>query len=437
MSRPCIILSIFCAMLGLQSVVASDQSSTDPLADIAASFQCGDSTNATVIPVSSNFTSIRLGALCDGDHCDSLLIPKEIYWHIYPIPTAENTTTSPPKHAMHPEGLLQAQVHNGVLSYQLQDILEEPLGYHEGQPLQAGISLYIPTSQLSTISIEGIEQYIQVHADQESEEMWSVVTEPLRIVNQAIDSELRVSSPYWVVHYEDSGIDNVAWMDVAAHSSVELSGIDTETNLQCPEGLTVKALGVDNNIFVQGPVRSGTLDGVDAKLQINTNDNNIYPCANVTNQGVGNNCRDSTDVFEMQDLTCLADTEAGYQCKWSWNVTTAGSIAIGVGVLIVLVGAVGGCIVCCVKGCGGSRKISSRYVDTSDALPPYPTTTTTLPTKSVTNDAIKDASDDDTVPHSVVEAEVLEVKSTTAEYGQFEDIDLEKAKDTRATPQVY
>jgi hypothetical protein len=424
-------------LLGSHSVMANDNkkdSNDDMTADIS-SFQCGNSTNATVIPVSTNFSSIRIGALCDGGHCDSFLSPKEIYWHIYPFPTADSSSTTPPKHAMYPEGLLQAQVRDGVLSYQLQNILEEPLGYHQGQPLQAGISLYIPTSLMSIISIEGIEQYVQVHADQD-EEMWAVVTEPLRIVNQAIDSQVLVSSPYWAVHYEDSGIDNSAWMDVAANSSVDVSGVNIQTYLKCPEGLTVRGRGVDNDIFVQGPVQSATLDGIDAELQINNNNNNnndSNPCANVTIIGVWNECEDSNDVLEMQDLTCLADTEAGYQCNWSWNVSTAGSIVMGVSVVLVMVAAVAGCIVCCVKGCCCRNSCNtSKHVDTSNALPPYPPAPT-FPAKVIPNET----SDDDTAPHSVVEAEVLEVKSTTAEHGQWEDIDLEKQKDTSATPQVY
>jgi hypothetical protein len=369
------------------------------------------------------------GAQCEGN-CNDFLVPKGMHWHIYPLPAG-----STPKQAMLPEGVLEPRVHNGVLSYYWQNILQEaPLNYHKGQNMQAGISLYIPVDQLSTISIEGVDLHVQIHADQD-ETIAADMTEPLRVVNQAVDTNLRVSSPYWAVQYEESGVDNDAWMDVAAGSSVDVSGVDINAHIQCPEGLTVRAHGVDNDIFVQGPVASGRLDGVDANLRINDNGSNNNPCANVSNTGVSNDCGDTNDAFEMEDLTCLADTETGYECNFWWPVSTAGSIALGVGLFIVFAAAIAGSIFCCARGC--CCREDRRKVSTPTTLPPHPPAPA-FPPKTVPNDTYKGTDEESTEQNTIVEAEVLEIKNTNNENPQFEDVDLEYAKGGNTmTPYVY
>ncbi|KAG7365279.1 hypothetical protein IV203_038482 [Nitzschia inconspicua] len=415
--RPFSILSVVVSTM-LMATNSVNAHEGDPLATQAKNFQCGDSSTATAIST-GNFTMVVAGAFCEGHHVCEFLVPKKIHWHIYPLPAG-----STPKHSMHPEGLLEPRTRDDILSCDLQNIVEDPLGYHKGQNIHAGISLYIPIDQLSSISIQGVEQYVQVHMD--DNETISAMMEPLRILNEAIDSQVLVSSPYWVVHYEERGVDNRIWMDVAAESSVDVSGVDIEANIKCPQGLNVRARGVDNDIFVEGPVASGRMDGVDADLQINDSSNN-NPCANVTNSGVSNQCDETNDAFEMQDLSCLADTEAGYSCSWFWNISTAGEVAIGVGFTLIIAATIGGCIFCCVRGyccCKNSGRNEQAYPPN----PPAP-----FSPKDVQNDTFKGSDE----ANSVMEAEVLEIKSTTEEEGQFCEVDLEKAKGDKVSSTLY
>jgi hypothetical protein len=306
--------------------------------DAAAKMQCGNRSNAEPIDVSSNFTSLLVGAVCEDNRCD-FLVPKEIHWHIYPTPKG-----TVPRQSMQPEGLLTPQVRDGMLSYQLQDILENA-GFTKGQKLQAGVSLYIPQDRLSSIAIAGVEQYVQIHAD--GKELTSIEKdEPLVIIGSAIDSSVVVTSPYWKVDVTENGVDNQIYINAAAGSSIDISGVDIDAFVRCPGGLSIRARGVDNDILVDGPVAFGSLEGVDADIKINDGGSD-YPCMNVTNTGVGNQCDDGDDVYEPSNLSCLADTEVGYQCSYWRSLPVAAQVGFGLGFLLLVAAIIISSIFCC------------------------------------------------------------------------------------------
>ncbi|KAL3918500.1 MAG: hypothetical protein SGILL_004208 [Bacillariaceae sp.] len=264
-----------------------------------------------------------------------------MHWHIYPLPEG-----SAPKHSMFPEGVVQAKVQNGILSYEVQDVLEA-LGYEKGQQLEAGVNLFVPLSLVSSISIQGVEQFVQVHVEDEA--LSSVrMSDALNITSTAIDSEIFVTSPYWKVDFTEEGVDNRVWMDLAAGSSLDASGIDTETFVRCPDGMTIKTKGVDNKILLEGQLLSALMEGVETEIEV-SHSGSSSPCGNVTYSGVGNDCDGSDFVFEMENLSCLADTKAGFQC--GWNLSIGAEVGIGIGIFLLLSVAIAGCIFGCVMCC--------------------------------------------------------------------------------------
>lgn len=354
--------------------------------------------------VESDFTSILVGSICEGRMCD-FLIPSEIHWHIYPIPAGET-----PKHSMVPEGLFEAQIHDEVLFYRLKNILEES-GYKKGDRLQAGISLFIPTNSISAIKIEGVKQFVQVNAD---DERLSTIEEPLRIVSTAIDTQVRVLSPYWKVYYTETGVDNEVSLEVASKSSLDIAGVDIDVYVRCPDSLTVLAHGIDNHVFIEGQLLSASMEGVDVDIEINDSTAS-NPCSNVSDGGVGNDCDVSNDVFEMLDLSCLADTRAGYQC--SFNLSKEAEVGIGIGVSVFFVAAISSFIFLCARYCCCCRPDGSKKQNPE-----------IYPTVAKTSEKNSQYHVNDNANISVVEAEVLEIKHFAEEGVCHDDDDLGKAK---------
>mmetsp|Transcript_6766 Transcript_6766/g.11765 ORF Transcript_6766/g.11765 Transcript_6766/m.11765 type:complete len:406 (-) Transcript_6766:581-1798(-) len=372
-------------------------------------YQCGDYQDAQDIDVSSyEFSAVTAGAECRDCNNKHTLVPKEIHWHIYPLPTG-----SVPRHSIFPSGLVQARVNGGVLKYEMQKVL-----HNKGEVVQAGINLYIPVDKMKTIQIDGVNQFVQVKVDENNTILEDEMTdaEPLQVVNSGVGNSVLLSIPTCKVDFEDMGVSNVVQMDVASDSSVHLSGVDSDAHVKCHEGLTIRTSGVDNNVFVEGKILSGSMVGVDGNIKVNDKEGTSNSCGNITNDGVANHCRDSDYTFSMESIACRADTTADYQCYSSWPFSTAASVGVGVGVLLLIIAMIAGCIFCCCM-CGRNK----TQADRSAQVPSHHETKTTPHQEEEATHA------------SVIEAEVIEVKSNTADVLEGSHVDegiedIEQAK---------
>mmetsp|Transcript_28708 Transcript_28708/g.50840 ORF Transcript_28708/g.50840 Transcript_28708/m.50840 type:complete len:407 (+) Transcript_28708:174-1394(+) len=305
-------------------------------------FPCGDPSSDEVVDVSSyDFSTIIAGSICNKKACD-FLIPEQIHWHIYSLASG-----SKPKQTMFPPGIVRAQVSGGVLKYTLQNVLQD---YDAGQEVQAGVNLYIPIDRLKTVQIHGVDQFVEVRV-----ENWTLPDDggmspqaPLRVVDYGVHNEVFITSPTLRVNFADNGADNMVHMEAASGSSLDLSGVDSKASVKCPRGLSVRTSGVENSVFVEGQIRSATMEGVDGHIQVNENATSS-PCSNVAMSGVGNRCSPTSTAFTVESLPCLSNTEVGH----FWHYSTDESMGIGIGFLFLFLGIalVIGCVFCC-EMCG-------------------------------------------------------------------------------------
>jgi hypothetical protein len=251
---------------------------------------------------------------------------------------------------------------------------------------------------MSSIVIDGVGQSVQIHAN--DEELSSMdMQEAWPIVCVSVDNKVVVSSPYWKVDFTDTGVDNEINMDIASGSSLDFDGVATEASVKCPEGLTLRSTGVDIDVFIEGQLLSASMDGVGTSIDVNFNGTS-NPCSNVSNSGVGNDCDATNDLFEMESLSCLADTTAEYQCS---SLSTAAKVGVGIGVVLLIAAAIAGCVFCC------CRKQNKGIINPEG------------PMVNV-NNTFK--GEDET---SVIEAEVIDVRNSTDDEA-FDEVDLHNAK---------
>jgi hypothetical protein len=402
MMFPRLHLSVFFLIFAVTAAVVAGQSND---------FQCGNPESAQAIMDNedTSYNTIRVGWICECHNHE--LVPEEIHWHIYSLPAG-----SIPRHSIYPPGLVKPKVSGSVLSYELQNILET-----KGEEVQAGINLYIPVDKLQIIQIDGVNQFVEVKAGSND-----TITN-LSIVDSGVDNQVLLSMPNWIVDYEEMGVGNNIQMDVAAGSSISISGVDIEANVKCPEKLTVRTTGVDNNVFIEGQLLSAVMDGVDGEIKVNDKGQN-NPCGNVQNDGIANDCHASEYIFAMDSLSCLAETEADYQCSSFWPYSTAASVGFGVGLLLFIIAMIAACIFCFCVSC---RKKTRQ----TDFVKP--------PSQHESNKAIPEAlnqANGEETDASVVEAEVIEIKSTTTGViergtadGDYVDIEKEKNETVAAT----
>lgn len=331
-----LILTVLTAQFLLPS--ASGQQEENP------DFQCDVPENAQEINITSSsgdFSTVAIG----GGNC-GFLVPKEIYWHVYAMEEG-----SSPKHSMFPPGLVKAEIGGGTLRYTVQDVLK---GYAEGDSVQAGVNLYIPLDMMKTIILDGVGQWVEVYLNSSLlADMDHSGRDPIRIDDSGVDSHLLVLSPYLKVDVVGSGVDNTMIMEVASDSSLDLSGVDQQVSIKCPEGLEIRMTGVSQDVVVEGQLSHAVMDGVDGVVEVNNGMENA--CANVTTSGVASKCKATDDAVVVPALPCLSDTVAGYVSSWYWPLSTGASIGLAIGILVVASLSLFGCIYCACKGCRNNR----------------------------------------------------------------------------------
>jgi hypothetical protein len=255
-------------------------------------------------------------------------MPNTVHFHIYAIPDGDL-----PRLSMSPTGLVQPRVVGSTLELDIQDIMKD-LGMKDGDPVQAAVNIFVPVSQLKSVIVQGIDMNVEVVNTIETTEPNSLTVE-----DSGIDNSLYLTTPYSKISYKGSGVNSKAYMETAAGSSIDLSGVDQEVHIKTTgASLTVDLSGVDEKVYVQGGgFEKISMSGVDTRVYINGGN-----CNTVDPSGVDNSCRQTTDNVTIPTLECLASSNLQNGCG---NVEGLVKAMI---LLLVLSGLV---CVCCCCGC--------------------------------------------------------------------------------------
>lgn len=386
----------------------------------SSAYPCGDPSDAEPIFVADTsedisssgpvITSVQVGATCSGGECD-FLIPKKIYYHVFALPPG-----STPRHSITPHGFIRPVVSNGMLSYQYQEGLEEL--YSAGDSVEAGVQIFVPIDQLTSIRVTGVDQYLQVSIDPDlvaADDPFNITSMSLQIVVDGVDNTVTVKSPTMIVDLTATGVDLTAVMDVAARSSLRLSGVDHDVYVKS-EQLTVYSDGVDVKVVVEGLVSDAVINGVDEDIQINGSG-----CDNVKLEGVDSKCEYTTESITVNSLPCTVQTTLAYD--WWFNFFTTGA---KVGLVIALVFVIVVSIVGIIYYCRTMRR-KKHPTNTKTNIDDYQA-------RSFENRALPPSNEG--VAHAtVVEAEVLEVTNEQPQAGL--NVDVEAARSSTENGQYW
>jgi hypothetical protein len=267
-------------------------------------------------------------------------IPKRINFHIYAISDSEE-----PRYSAFPEGMVEPRIKGSTLSLSLRN--KELNGYSRGDSVQSGVNLYIPLSQLRNVKVGGVDQFVEIIANDEGLLDGSFPRLTLR--SSGVDTQIYVNAPFSPIDLVASGVDNSLVIVAAKNSNVDMSGVDQKVQIKSGLLSQVKLSGVDQYLFLEGEYEQAIrMSGVDVSLRVNGESG----CNNIDNSGVDNNCRTTSDMVSVPQLACLADTKV---TSGTSTMSTGAAIGLSFAILVLLAGGIALCVFCC-GCCRGKRR---------------------------------------------------------------------------------
>mmetsp|Transcript_61339 Transcript_61339/g.150138 ORF Transcript_61339/g.150138 Transcript_61339/m.150138 type:complete len:423 (-) Transcript_61339:1604-2872(-) len=372
-----------------------------------SNYPCGDPNEADGIFETSDISSatislVRVGAMCPVHNCHDFLLPEKLHWHVIALPPGSN-----PKHTITPPGFVRPVRNGNTLSYEYQNVLEGQ--YSKGDDVEAGVQIYVPIDQLTSIQVSGVEEYVQVTVDPEllatdKEGQFNFSSLSLQVRDDGVDNAVTVTSPSMMIDYAATGVDSILVMEAATRSSLRLSGVDNEAYVKSDQ-LDVYTDGVDGKIVVEGNVANAVLKGVDGDIEINGSG-----CDNGAFGGVDNGCKYTDEIITVIPLSCTVQTELDYMDSWFRNVSTGAKVGMSIAFILIFFGVTSVIIACCSRKRCNERTTTGNNIEGKQA-------------KAFDKGPLPPSSDAAT-HNTVVEAEVLEVKNDQSP-ANMQDIDLD------------
>ena len=394
----------FLSLMVFDGAIAQVQQTT-------SAYPCGDPNGAEEILDTSGLSSatisqVRVVATCPGGnhHCHDVLFPEKVHWHVIALPPG---TT--PKQTITPPGFVRPVLRGNTLSYEYQNVLEGQ--YSKGDEVEAGIHIYVPIDQLTSIEVPGVEVSLQVTigpdvsvVDVDNGGQFNVSSKSLQVTDTGVSNVVTVTSPSRTIDYTGTGVESLLVMEAATRSSLSLSGVDNEAYVKS-DLLDIYSGGVDGKIVVEGGVANVVMTGVDGDIEINGSG-----CDNSAFGGVDNSCMYTDERITVTPLSCTVQTELDYEGCWFRNISTGAKVGMSIAFVLLFFGVVSGIIACCSGKRCNERTTTDNNIDGKQA-------------KALDKGSLSPSSDEAT-HKTFVEAEVLEVKNDPSQ-ADMKDVDLD------------
>jgi len=258
---------------------------------------------------------------------------------------------------MIPEGMVKPFVRGGTLKFDFQSDVSDDLV--QGEIIEAGVSIFLPPDSMKKITVEGVGEVVEIRNNLTSLEFGSMI-----VKNCGVDNSFYLSSPNAKVEYEGSGVDNLAILEIASGSTIDLSGVDQELQIKTSDDsdITVTMSGVDQRLTINGGYTSIDSAGIDAAIAINGPNR----CDHIINSGISNSCTITEKIVSVPDVSCAASSNVA---KWScshWGfMSTSAVVGSSIGLLALI-------ILCCGLSCWGCYKCCCRGRREETSLQPLP-----------------------------------------------------------------
>lgn len=251
---------------------------------------------------------------------------------------------------MFPEGLVEPFVKGSTLKFDFQRDATD--GFSKGENIQAGVSIFLPSTLMTKIIFEGVDAIVEVRNNLAS-------PDSMIIKNSGVDGTFYLSSPNTKVKYEASGVDNTAFLEVASGSTMDLSGVDQDLHIKTSDDADIEVTmsGVNQRLTIDGDYTKIKASGVDAKIFIN----GPKGCNDISSSGVAIDCSITEETVVVPDISCLATSKVQkWRCSHFGPLSTGAAAGVGIGVVVLIISI---CVLSC-WGCykcfGGGRHRTSH-----------------------------------------------------------------------------